>query len=86
MSLNHCSGSLVTAKKKKKKKKKNGAVQLNLFPTAAVRAPRAWGVYKPLLWGPCLQHEEKKKKKKRDCAVKLVPHSGCESAQSVGCL
>ena len=36
-------------------------MQFPLIPTAVVRAPRAWGVYKPLQWGLCLLQGREKK-------------------------
>ena len=46
-----------------KKKKKFGGCPVAFGPTAVVRAPRAWGVYKPLQ--RCHWFLKKKKKKKK---------------------
>ena len=46
----------------KKKKKNFGGCPVAFGPTAVVRAPRAWGVYKPLQ--RCHWFLKKKKKKK----------------------
>ena len=53
---------------KKKKKKKLGGVggySVTFDSTAVVRAPRTWGVYKPLQWYHWFLKKKKKKKKKR---------------------
>ena len=51
-------------------------------PFAVVRAPRTWGVYKPLHRGHWLL---RKKVGAEGCSY-LCSYCGCESAQNVGCL